>query len=73
MDPHLVDSYIVVTDEQAIAATRALAETEGIFGGFSTGANLYAAGELLRSGKATSVAVTACDSGLKYISTDLWA
>jgi cysteine synthase A len=46
---------------------------EGIFAGFSSGANVAAALQLLRgemTGK--TVAVMMCDSGLKYLSTDLW-
>jgi cysteine synthase A len=50
-----------------------LARSEGIFGGFSSGANVAAALQLL-SGKEAgkTVAVVICDSGLKYLTTDLW-
>jgi cysteine synthase A len=68
-----VDGFLNVTDTEAIEATRELARTEGIFAGYSAGANLAAATQLLAgefSGK-TAVIVIA-DSGLKYMSTDLW-
>lgn len=68
-----VDGFIKVTDDEAIAGTRNLALTEGIFAGYSSGANLSATLQLLRGefrGK-TSVIII-CDSGLKYMSTDLW-
>ena len=68
-----VDGYIKVSDQEAIAAARQLARREGIFAGFSSGANLAGALQLLRgpfTGK--TVAITICDSGLKYLSTDLW-
>ena len=71
----LIDGYFTVTDEEAIRATRALAQHEGIFAGYSAGANLAAAVKLLRCrqrNKHTVVAILICDSGLKYMSTDLW-
>jgi cysteine synthase A len=52
---------------------RRLAKEEGIFSGFSSGANVAAAMELLQTicpGK--TIAVLLSDSGLKYLSTDLW-
>jgi cysteine synthase A len=67
------DGYVQVTDEQAITCARRLAASEGIFAGFSTGANVAAALELLRGAhKGQTVVTVACDSGLKYLSTDLW-
>lgn len=72
-DSSLFDGCLQVTDEEAIGATRDLARYEGIFAGFSAGANLAAAVELLRtSEKGGTVAILICDSGLKYMSTDLW-
>ncbi len=71
--PQHVDGYIKVSDEEAMEAARTLARTEGIFAGFSTGANFAAAARLLRErfpGK--TAVILANDSGLKYLSTDLW-
>ncbi len=69
----LADGYLTVTDEQAIEAARMLARTEGLMGGYSTGAHLAAAIELLRTTeKGKTIAFLACDSGLKYLSTDLF-
>lgn len=78
--PHLeminaehADGYLQVSDTEAIEAARKLAATEGIFAGFSTGANLAAATRLLRdSFPGATAVIIACDSGLKYLSTDLW-
>jgi cysteine synthase A len=68
-----VDGYLKVTDEAAIAASRRLAREEGIFAGFSAGANLDAALQLIGSPcRGKTVVVLACDSGMKYLSTDLW-
>ena len=69
-----VDGYLQVTDEEAISTARRLAAEEGIFAGFSSGANVAAALKLLRSDDRDQTVVTlACDSGLKYLSTDLWS
>jgi cysteine synthase len=68
-----VDGYLQVTDDEAIQYARRLAKEEGIFAGFSSGANVAAAMQLLKNehpGK--TIAVLLPDSGLKYLSTDLW-
>lgn len=68
-----VDGFVTVSDAAAIEWSRKLALLEGIFAGFSAGANLAAAAGLLRSdfhGKTCVVIIS--DSGLKYMSTDLW-
>lgn len=68
-----IDGYIKVTDEEAIQTARRLAKEEGIFAGFSAGANVAAALKLLK-GECTgkTMVVLLNDSGLKYLSTDLW-
>jgi cysteine synthase A len=74
VEPSNVDGYLQVSDEAAIHAARRLAKEEGIFAGFSSGANLAAALQLITGplqGKTAVIII--CDSGLKYLSTDLWA
>jgi len=67
------DGYIQVSEEQAILTCRRLAREEGIFAGFSSGANVAAALMLLEGQLAGgTVVVLLSDSGLKYLSTDLW-
>jgi cysteine synthase A len=69
----LVDGYLEVTDEEALYVARRLAREEGIFAGFSSGANVAAAIHLLKTTcKGKTIAVLLADSGLKYLSTDLW-
>ena len=73
LDRDLIDGYIQISDKQAIECARLLAKKAGIFAGFSSGANLAAAIELIKDvelGK--SLVIIICDSGLKYLSTDLW-
>ncbi len=68
-----IDGFLKVTDKQAIEMARRLAKEEGIFAGFSSGANVAAAMDLLNNGfKGQTAVVLICDSGLKYLSTDLW-
>jgi cysteine synthase A len=68
-----VDGYLQVSDQQAVDMAHRLAREEGIFAGFSSGANVAAARKLLEDkGKDLTVVVMICDSGLKYLSTDLW-
>lgn len=62
-----------VSGAEAAEHARLLARTEGIFGGYSAGANLAAAVRLLKGKESGGcVAFVVCDSGLKYLSTDLW-
>jgi len=71
--PEFIDGFLKVTDDEAVDAARRLAREEGIFSGFSSGANVAAALSLLRGPcRGMTVACTINDSGLKYLSTDLW-
>lgn len=68
-----VDGYLQVSDEEAMDTARRLAREEGIFAGFSSGANAAAALRLLQTScRGLTVAILLSDSGLKYLSTDLW-
>jgi cysteine synthase A len=71
--PEHVDGYIQVTDDEAVTAARRLAAEEFIFAGFSSGANVAAALQLLKGPcRGQVVAAIINDSGLKYLSTDLY-
>ena len=73
LDPELADGCLQVSDDEAMTMARRLAREEGLFAGFSSGANLAAALQLLRSKhRGGRIAILLCDSGLKYLSTDLW-
>lgn len=73
LDDVPIDGYLSISGDRARATARLLARREGIFGGFSAGANVAAALELLEGpARGGIVAVLICDSGLKYLSTDLW-
>jgi len=68
-----IDGLVQVNDEDACRMARDLARIEGTFVGISSGANVYAAIQLLRHGeRGKTIALTLNDSGLKYLSTDLF-
>jgi cysteine synthase len=69
-----VDGDVSVTGDEARSTARLLAKQEGIFAGFSAGANVAAALKLLEGTEQAggTIGVIICDSGLKYLSTDLW-
>ena len=73
IDKDQIDGYLQVTDEEAMETARRLAREEGIFTGFSSGANVFAAMQLLKGTcRGKTIVVLLPDSGLKYLSTDLW-
>jgi cysteine synthase A len=73
IDKNHIDGFLCVTDEETMEMTRRLAREEGIFAGFSSGANVAAAIQLLQTScTGKTIAVLLSDSGLKYLSTDLW-
>lgn len=73
MEDTPVDGYLTVSGDHARDMSRALAKEEGIFAGFSAGANVAAALTLLEGHeRGGTIGVVICDSGLKYLSTDLF-
>jgi cysteine synthase len=72
--PELVSEIQTVSTEDAKAMARRLAREEGVFAGTSTGANVVAALRVAETlGSGATVATLAVDSGLRYLSTDVFA
>lgn len=68
-DHALADHFLAVNDDEATYYKKKLAQKEGLYAGFSAGANVCAAVKLLESGALpadTAVVTILCDSGLKY-------
>jgi len=72
-EPSLVDEVLAVSTNDAKAMTRRLAKEEALFAGTSTGANVVAALRVAeRLGPEATVVTLMADTGLKYLSTDLY-
>ena len=71
--PEMVHEIQTVSTDDAKAMARRLAREEGIFAGTSTGANVVAALRVAeRLGDGATVVTIAVDSGLRYLSTDVY-
>lgn len=69
----LYDEVLTVREEEAKDMARRLSLEEGVFAGTSTGANVVAAiAAAKKLGKGKNVVTVAVDSGLKYLSTELY-
>ncbi len=69
----LTDEFVPVKDEDAYETARQLARQEGIFGGISSGANVWVALQRAKAiGAGKTVVTVVCDSGLKYLQGDLY-
>jgi cysteine synthase A len=72
-EPNLIDDIIAVNTDDAKAMARRLARDEGLFAGTSSGANVIAAVQVAeRLGPDSTVVTLMVDSGLKYMSTDVY-
>jgi len=73
LDSHVYNEIIKVSDEDAAEFSRRLAREEGILVGISSGANCCAALQIAqRLGKGKVVVVVFCDTGERYLTTDLF-
>jgi cysteine synthase A len=72
-DPSVVDDIVAVGTEEAKEMARRLAREEALFAGTSSGANVVAAIAVARKlGPGATVVTLMADSGLKYLSTDVY-
>lgn len=74
LDVSLIDETVCVSESDAFAAAREIAVTDGVFAGISAGAAVHAARMIAsraeNAGK--TVAVIIPDTGMRYLSTDLF-
>lgn len=72
-DESIVDEVIAISTADAKDMARRMAQKEGVFAGTSSGGNVLAAMRVAKKlGPQANVVTLAIDSGLKYMSTDLY-
>jgi len=74
LDTSIIDNVIVVDDSDAFSSSSALAKTEGVLVGISSGAAIKAAMELAskKENKDKNIVVLLADTGERYLSTPLY-
>ena len=72
LDTSLYDRIITVSDEAAFETARYLAKKEGLLVGISSGANVTAAMQVARENPGKRIVTVLCDTGERYLSTDLF-
>ena len=74
LDRSVIDRIVTVTEEEAYAAGRLLAKTEGLLVGISSGAALHAAMELAKLSENAGKTIVALlpDTGERYLSTPMF-
>jgi len=75
LELELIDEILPVTDDEALKTARQLAGREGILGGISAGANVFAALQLAERPEFEGgrVVTIVCDSGDRYMSLPFFA
>ena len=68
----VVDEFLTVSNEDAIATAKALAQKEGLLVGISSGANIYAASQVAKANPGKTIVTILCDTGERYLSTVLY-
>ena len=70
--PEYVDEVIGVPDQEAVDMALRLAREEAVFGGISSGANVYAACEYAREHPGCKVVAVIPDRADRYFSTGIY-
>jgi cysteine synthase len=74
LDRSLLDRVVTILEEDAFPFARRLAREEGLFVGMSSGGMIHAATRIARElGAGKRVVTIACDTGARYLSTELFA
>lgn len=75
LNTQIYAEVIQVTNEDAMATSKALAKEEGLLVGISAGANVYAAKQIAMrpENKGKTIVTILCDTGERYLSTPLFS
>lgn len=75
LNQNILDEVVTITNEQAFEGARELADKEGILCGISSGAAFYAAKQIgsRPENKGKTIVFIICDTGERYLSTDLFS
>jgi cysteine synthase B len=73
LDVSRLDRKLLVSNEDSVAAVRALLASEGVFAGISGGAVVHVARRLAAELEEGVVVCILADGGWKYLSADFWA
>lgn len=71
----LIDEVIQVDNEDAFKTAKNIAKTDGLLVGISSGANLYATKQIASraENEGKTIVTILCDTGERYLSTDLYS
>ncbi len=74
LNKEVYDEILTVSNEDAFAAARAIARSEGVLVGISAGANIHAATVIASrpENKGKKIVTVLCDTGERYLSTPLF-
>ncbi len=74
LNTKVYDEVVQVSNDEAIASSRALAQTEGLLVGISAGANVHAASLIAArpENKGKVIVTILCDTGERYLSSGLY-
>jgi len=75
LDTTIYSEVITVSDADAIATAKMLAQKEGLLVGISSGANVYAAMQVAQKDSYAhkTIVTVLCDTGERYLSTELFS
>lgn len=74
LNTDVYDEVLKVTDEEAFAAAKKVAKTDGLLVGISSGSNIWAAAQVAArpENKGKTIVTILCDTGERYLSTILY-
>lgn len=73
LNTRIIDQIVQVESDDAFASSKQLAKDEGILCGISSGAAFHAAKRVGKENPGKTIIFIVCDTGERYISTDLFA